>query len=202
VVTARSLPTQTAAFLPALVGRLSAGLTVGVALPAAATRRVLVEQLAAARGLNLSKRAIHGLADALPAGVPTLVAALAELESHARGNYQNLDTRRMRQWAADRDSARRPALRKIAALVAKYFGLTVADLRSPRRRQPLVAGRGVAMYLSRQLTGKSFGEIGAYFGGRDHTTVLHGCRRTEALIARDRATRQAVAELKRLLHAS
>ncbi|MGE4137834.1 MAG: DnaA/Hda family protein [Pirellulales bacterium] len=202
IVTSRSLPTQTTAFLPALLGRLSAGLTVGVALPGPATRRTLLEQLAAARGLTLTKRTLHGLADALPANVPTLAAALAELDLHARGDGQSLDTRRLRQWAGGREDSRRPPLRKIATLTAKYFGLTLADLKSPRRRQPLVAGRGVAMYLARQLTGKSFDEIGQYFGGRDHTTVLHGCRRTETLIARDRATRQAVAELKRLLHAS
>ena len=86
--------------------------------------------------------------------------------------------------------------------MAKYFGLTLADLKSPARRQPLVAGRGVAMYLARKLTNKSFDEIGAYFGGRDHTTVLHSYRRIENLLPRDRATRQAIAELRRMLHAS
>ena len=72
-------------------------------------------------------------------------------------------------------------------------------MKSPLRRQPLVAGRGVAMYLARLLTDQSLQKIGRFFGGRDHTTVLHSCRRTEHLLKQDRATRQAVSELKRLL---
>ena len=66
----------------------------------------------------------------------------------------------------------------------------------------VVGGRGVAMYLARQLTTHSLGQIGKYFGGRDHTTVLYGCRRTEKLLRRDRAIRRAVAELKALLAAA
>jgi chromosomal replication initiator protein len=202
IVTARALPTHAAVLLPALRSRLSAGLTVSVALPGPLARRVILEHLATARGLSLSKRAIHGLADGLDASVPVLSAALAELDLHWRVEGHAIDDRRVRQYVAQRDHASMPSLRDIACLTAKYFGLTLVEMKSPKRRQPLVAGRAVAMYLARQLTAKSFAQIGAYFGGRDHTTVLHGCRRTERLIGRDRATRQAVAELKRLLHAS
>jgi len=52
------------------------------------------------------------------------------------------------------------------------------------------------MYLARQLTGKSLKQIGEYFGGRDHTTVMHGCRKTEDLIQNDPSTRHAVVELR------
>ena len=63
----------------------------------------------------------------------------------------------------------------------------------------MVIARGVAMYLSRQLTDKSLQQIGHYFGGRDHTTVAHGCRKTEDLIESDASTRQAVLHLQRTL---
>ena len=85
-----------------------------------------------------------------------------------------------------------PRLGDIAKLTAKYFGLTVAGPKGPSRRQPLVAVRGVAMYLARQTTRGSLQQIGAYFGNRDHTTVLNGCRRTEKLLRRDSGTRQAI----------
>ncbi len=202
VVTARSLPMQSAALAPALRSRLSAGLVVPLSLPGPATRRAILERLATARGLALSQRAIHSLADALATNVPTLISALLELELEARTAGRRIDHHRVREFLAQRDDAQRPNLRQIASQTAKYFGLSLADLKSPKRRQPLVAGRGVAMYLARQLTDKSFEQIGAFFGGRDHTTVLHGCRRTESLLARDRALRQAVAEVRRLLHAS
>ncbi|MEX2113816.1 MAG: DnaA/Hda family protein [Pirellulales bacterium] len=202
LVTARSLPGQSATLLPELRSRLSGGLVVPLSLPGPATRRAILERLASVRGLALSKRAIHSLADSLATNVPTLISALLELELEARATGQPVSSRRVREYLTQRDSAQRPNLRQIAALTAKHFGLSLADLKSPQRRQPLVAGRGVAMYLARQLTDKSFEQIGAFFGGRDHTTVLHGCRRTESLLARDRALRQAVAEVRRRLHAS
>ena len=63
----------------------------------------------------------------------------------------------------------------------------------------MVQARGVAMYLARQLTDKSLDEVGRHYGGRDHTTVLHACRKTESLLAGDPVTRQAVDELKNQL---
>jgi chromosomal replication initiator protein len=202
VVTARTLPTHWEVLSPALRGRLSAGLAVGVSLPGPATRRAILERVAAARRLMLSKRTVNCLADGLNAGVPTLVSAVMELELRASGDRRPLDIQRVRELITQRDSAPLPSLREIASSTARYFGLTVAEIKGPGRRQPVVAGRRVVMYLARQLAGKSFGEIGAYLGGRDHTTVLYGCRRAESLLRSDRATRQAVAELKRLLNAS
>ena len=61
----------------------------------------------------------------------------------------------------------------------------------------MVAARDVAIYLCRQLTRESLGRIGEYFGGRDHTTVLHACRKTEELLQTDPAIRQAMDQLQR-----
>jgi len=199
VLTARTLPTHWPGLLSGLRGRLSAGLAVPLCLPAADTRRAILEKLAAARGLSLPKRTVHSLADGLSVSVPVLISALLELELKARIDGNPVDHQRVRTFVDEHRSAKAYSLRDIAGLTAKYFGLKLSDMKSPLRRQPLVAGRGVAMYLSRQLTDKSLEKIGAFFGGRDHTTVLHACRRTERLLKRDRATRQAVAELKRFL---
>lgn len=202
VVTCRSLPARLVGLLPALRSRLTGGTAVPVALPEAATRRALLEKVATLRRLALDRKTIHALADGLSTSVPSLVSALLELELKSRLDGSTVDRTRARQLAAARAAAKMPPLGEIAKRTAKYFGLTLADLKSPARRQPLVAGRGVAMYLARKLTNKSFDEIGAYFGGRDHTTVLHNYRRIEKLLPRDRATRQAIAELRRMLHAS
>ena len=75
----------------------------------------------------------------------------------------------------------------------------LADLKSASRQQSLVTARGVAIHLARQLTDLSLEQIGAYLGGRDHTTVLNGLRRTEKLVQSDPAIRQAAGDLKRLL---
>src|SRR5205814_8592432 len=87
-------------------------------------------------------------------------------------------------------------VRTVAAKAARYFGLTLADLKSSSRQRNVVEARGVALFRSRRLTGLSFERIGAYFGGRDHTTALHNCRRTEELQTIDPATRHAVTMLE------
>ncbi len=204
VLTARSLPTQWQGLCAALRSRLSAALAVPLALPSQATRRAILESLAEGRGLPLSRQVLDKLAAAVPGGVPALVAAIAELELAARvtgklASSEQVDSRQLRNLVEHRNSESAPTVREIARLVARHFGLKLADLRSPQRQRSLVAARCVAMYLARQLTPASLSEIGEYFGGRDHTTVLHGCRRTEKLLTRDVAVRQAVADVRRSL---
>ena len=69
-----------------------------------------------------------------------------------------------------------PTIRRIRNAVARHCGMTVADLVGPSRRRHVVQARGLAMYLARRLTSESLLAIGAAFGSRDHTTVLHGIR--------------------------
>jgi chromosomal replication initiator protein len=199
VVTARTLPSHWPALAAALRSRLSAGLALPLALPARATRREILARLAAAHGVPLSARVLDSLAGQLAGGVPTLAAAILELQLAAITENRAVDAARVRQLLSGRAAAPKHTVREIAVLSAKYFGLKLADLKSPGRQRSLVAARGVAMYLARRSTSESLEQIGEFFGGRDHTTVLHACRRTEKLLRRDAATRQAVAELKKIL---
>lgn len=199
VFTARSLPSQWQALNAGLRSRLSAALAIPLALPSQATRRAILETLAEGRGLPLSRAALDKLAVGVAGGMPALVAAIAELELAARTTGEQVDQQRVHQLVEHQDSNSAPTVREIARLVARHFGLKVSELKSPQRQRSLVAARSVAMYLARQLTSASLNEIGEYFGGRDHTTVLHGCRKTEKLLTRDIAVRQAVADVRRSL---
>jgi chromosomal replication initiator protein len=198
VVTSRLLPGQINGLAANLRSRLSAGLMVPLALPGIGVRRSIVETVAAARGLRLSRPAAYLLADSIASNVPALVGTLFEFAS-AYDDGAELDVSQARGFLMQRTATEPPTLRSIAMHTAKYFHLTLADLKSPLRRQALVTARGVAFVLARQLTDKSLDQIGAYFGGRDHTTVLHACRRTEKLGKQDALLRQALSDLKRLL---
>lgn len=77
------------------------------------------------------------------------------------------------------DSRPTTTLRRVIGATARKHGLTAADLTGPSRCRQVSHARGMAMYLSRRLTPASLGTIGMAFGGRDHTTVLHGIRVTE-----------------------
>ncbi len=94
-------------------------------------------------------------------------------------------------------AARGPArtIAEIQSAVGEHFGLTTGELLSPARTARISWPRQVAMYLARELTGESLPAIGRHFGGRDHTTVLHACRRTTSRIAGDASAREAVEKL-------
>jgi chromosomal replication initiator protein len=201
IVTSRALPTHASALVASLRSRLSAGLTVQLTLPGPLARRAILERAAAARQLTLARGVVRELSERIHAGAPALISAVLELDLRSQVSGSPLDDERARRWLGQREREV-PTLRDIARQTAKYFGLTIAQLKSPERHQPLVAGRAVAMYLARQLTPKSLQQIGAYFGGRDHTTVMHSCRRIERLVRRDHGTRLAIVELKRLLLSS
>jgi chromosomal replication initiator protein len=74
-----------------------------------------------------------------------------------------------------------------------------SQLRSRSRRQAVVTARTVAMYLARQLTTKSLQQVGRYFGRRDHSTVMYGCRKAEKLLDSDPAVRWAIQQLQEKL---
>ena len=80
--------------------------------------------------------------------------------------------------------------------VVRYYGLPRDEIVGPRRTRELVVARQVAMYLAREMTSMSHPQIAASLGGRDHTTVMHGCNKIAALFEKDDATRRQVLEIK------
>ncbi|HEX5441864.1 MAG TPA: helix-turn-helix domain-containing protein, partial [Ktedonobacterales bacterium] len=88
----------------------------------------------------------------------------------------------------------------VLAAVARHFAVTVDDLRGKSRNHQIAWARQVAMHLLREETDASLFAIGRQLGGRDHTTIMHGCARVAKAIAEDRQTRQDVADLRATLH--
>jgi chromosomal replication initiator protein len=86
--------------------------------------------------------------------------------------------------------------------VSSHFKIPLREMKSKRRAREVARPRQVAMYLSRQLTSQSLPEIGRRFGGRDHTTVLHGVRQIEKLRATDADLNAAVTALQTSLEAA
>jgi chromosomal replication initiator protein len=81
------------------------------------------------------------------------------------------------------DSPRPPMMSDVAEAVARYYHVTLGDLRGKSRRASIVRPRQVAYYLCRVLTFQTYQDIGWYFGGRDHTTVMHGVGLVEGIVA-------------------
>ena len=94
---------------------------------------------------------------------------------------------------------KRVKIEGIQKLVATHYSVLRDDMNSSTRRAAVVKPRQVAMFLARNLTGRSLPEIGRRFGGRDHTTVLHAVRKIETLSQTDGALRDEIDLLKRML---
>jgi chromosomal replication initiator protein len=122
-----------------------------------------------------------------------------QLHWQASRDGSSMDATRVRRFLADRQLRLRPSLRTILATTARYYGLRMGDLTGPSRRRGIAQARAAAMYLARELTGKSLTELGTYFGRRDHTTVLHSVRLIESRLSSDPATKQTIADLRKLI---
>ncbi len=200
VVTASAAPAELPGLLPALQSRLAAGLTIPLAPPGPAARLAVLQQLAALRKVQLPEPVAQVLADGLTGTVPELAGALIHLAmGDPLGDAKPIDLPSVRRYLAQRNRQQQPSLHEIALATARHFSLRLADLRSPVRRRALVTARGVAVYLARHFAGESLQEIGRYFGGRDHTTIMHSCRKIEEILKSDPTIHAAIEQLRKEL---
>ena len=197
VLTASVPPARLNQLHPTLVSRIGEGLAVGLAPPCVEVRTALWRRFAQLRQVELPEPVARILAEGVRGTVSDLQTAFAELEPAARLDRGHIDACWARKFIHSRSADRQPPLSAIATRTARHFTLHLADLRGPSRRRAIVTARNIAMYLARQLTDHSLDHIGTYFGGRDHTTVLHGCRKTENLLKSDPLTQQAIDRIRR-----
>jgi chromosomal replication initiator protein len=103
---------------------------------------------------------------------------------------------------AEADHTKPVSVAVIQQVVAQHFQITVDDLNAKRRTSELAFARHVAMYLCRELAKSSFPEIARKFGGRDHATVIHACRKISRCIKEDPRVSAVVSEIAQRLGAA
>ncbi len=201
LVTLRQTPSQVRGLLPMLASRLLGGLAFGLQPPAAEARAQLVQDMADRQGLVVSPELMSRLvSDDAKRGsrlitVPQIRQAITQLVAQAQLENRPADERLLGQLLTSEKGEKRLTMRHIVMAVARHFHVTMADLKGQSRRQHLVHARGIAMVLCRQLTGCSYNDIGDFFSSRDHSTVLHACRKTEGVLEQDSALRHVCEEL-------
>jgi len=196
VITSSRAPSQLRNLLPGLQSRLIAGLEVPLLPPARETRKAILQRLAERRGIQLPKLVVGALAEGLHTTVPELYGALTQLEVQAHLDGGTIEMSLVHRYLTQRKQLQKPPLRDIAATTAQFFSLNLSDLRSRSRRRIIVTARAVAIYLARQLTRASFQQIGKYFGGRDHTTIIYNYQKLKTTLEKDPAMREAIQELQ------
>ncbi|MFF8275553.1 chromosomal replication initiator protein DnaA [Streptomyces lateritius] len=183
-----------------LRNRFEWGLTTDVQPPELETRIAILRKKAVQEQLNAPPEVLEFIASRISRNIRELEGALIRVTAFASLNRQPVDLGLTEIVLKDlipggEDSAPEITAPAIMAATADYFGLTVEDLCGSSRSRVLVTARQIAMYLCRELTDLSLPKIGAQFGGRDHTTVMHADRKIRALMAERRSIYNQVTEL-------
>ncbi len=195
VFTASQGPGQLIRLPQRLTGRLACGLVVGLEPLAPASRLAFLADRARRRRLDVGPDVLAWLAEHGSGSARQLDGALKRLEALARLHGRVPDLAAVAEAFADDADAARPSVQRIIERVGRYFRVEPGQLCSRRRGRSALLPRQVGMYLARLLTPLSLEQIGAHFGGRDHSTVLHACRKVEQALARDTALSGAVRQL-------
>ena len=206
VISADSAPGEIKNLEERITSRLQCGLVVDLHPTDYELRLGILQQKAEYyhqqyRGLVIAQGVLEFLAHRITSNVRVLEGALTRLFAFASLVGREITLELVQDCLADilRASDRKLTIEEIQRKVAEHYNIRLADMVGPKRVRSIARPRQVAMYLSKQLTLRSLPEIGRRFGGRDHTTIMHGVRRIEELMATDSQLNDDLILLRRLL---
>ena len=176
-----------------LVSRFNSGLVARVDKPCFETRIAIVTKKARLRGVTLPEEVIAYIARRVESNTRELEGAITKIQGHAMLNGGRYDMEVARAALGDiiPPSERMVTIQQIIDAVTRVYSIRLSDLHSKRRHKSIALPRQICMYIARNKTRFSLEEIGGYFGGRDHTTVMHAIK----TITRDREADPAFAAL-------
>jgi chromosomal replication initiator protein len=179
--------------------RLSAGIIVDIQPPNFETRVAILKQKAAELNKHLPDNVIGYIAEHVDNNVRYLGSTLLTLTAIAAQHNGEI-TLDLAKQAIKTTNPAFEAVKKIGIdliqqIVADYFNIKIQDLSSRKRPENIAKARQIAMYITRQLTEYSLVQIGQYFGGKDHTTVMHAIDKIEKMIKADEKFKTTVDEL-------
>lgn len=203
VISADQSPADMDGLEERLRSRLSMGLVAAIHPTTYELRLGILQSKCAQMKRDLPQDVLEFLAQKIASNVRELEGALNRLIAHAElvGRPVTIDTAQDLLSDLLRANDRRTTIEDIQRKVCEHYGIRLADMHSPRRARPVARPRQLAMYLCKQLTTHSLPEIGRKFGGRDHTTIIHGVRKIEELLATDSALRSDLESLKKAIAA-
>ena len=201
IITADRFPKELIGVEERLISRFGSGLTVSIDPPELETRVAILMKKAQHEGVGLSEDVAFFIAKRVRSNVRELEGALRRVVANAHFTGQpisiELATESLKDLLAFHE--RLVTINNIQKTVAEYYKIRVGDLHSKSRARQVTRPRQVAMALAKELTNHSLPEIGDAFGGRDHTTVLHACRKIVELTQSDIRVKEDYGNLLRIL---
>ncbi len=184
-----------------LKSRFGWGLTVAIEPPELETRVAILMSKAQQGAIDLPNEVAFFIAKRIQSNIRELEGALRRVVAHARFTHQPLDLASAKEALKDLLALQDKliSIENIQKTVAEYYKIRVSELLSSRRNRSIARPRQLAMALAKELTSHSLPEIGDSFGGRDHTTVLHACRKIAELRESDARIKEDYYNLLRTL---
>jgi len=197
ILSSDSAPAEIPSLEERLVSRFKWGLVARLDPPAYETRLAIIRKKAALKGYELPNDVTEFIATSIESNIRELEGALIRVLGYValtnRPMNLQIAQEALRELVTTRQSVN---IEDIARLVATRFGLKLSDLQGKRRSKSIALPRQICMHIARRLTEYSLQEIGGFFGGRDHTTVMYADEKIEKLIEEDPRIRQTVSEVK------
>lgn len=202
VLTSDRLPNEIPTLPQRLVSRFAWGLSVDITPPDLETRTAILRKKAEAENLEIPDDTLSYIAGQIDSNIRELEGALVRVQAFAAIQSADITT----SLAAEALKALKSShslnhisILQIQETVAKYYHIQLKDLKGKKRVKSIVVPRQIAMYLTREMTDNSLPKIGAEFGGKDHSTVMHAHEKIEKLLKDDLIIQNEISEIKGLL---
>ncbi len=181
VVSSDCPPKDLALITERLRSRFAGGLITEIQPPDVETREAILLLKCEQEGIKLPSEVIRLIAQRVSSSIRELEGALVKLAAHARYTGSQIGMELAQRILRDvvHDDPSGVSIEKIQKQVAEQFRVKTSDILGAKRSRSIAVPRRIAMYLSRELTNHSFPEIGVFFGNKDHSTVIHACKKVE-----------------------
>jgi chromosomal replication initiator protein len=202
VLTADRKPREISDIADRLRTRFAWGLLADIEPPELEVRIAILRKKAAAESVQLPDDVALYIANSIKSNVRELEGALIRLAAYASLSKRHIDMEFAQETLGSAITSPREVITvdAVIKIVANYYGLKVADIKSPRRHKSVASPRAIAMYLSRQHTKDSYPDLGRSFGGKHHTTVISAVEKIAERLKDDPSLRSEIHALESALH--
>ncbi len=195
ILSADCSPSEIPSLENRLVSRFNSGLVARIDMPCLETRMAIIRKKARLRCIEVPEDVVSLIATQIESNIRDLEGALVKLDALSQTADGKIDLELARKALGTDQRNQAITVQQIVDVVTRYFSVRLADLQSKKRTKSITLPRQICMYLARQLTNHSLEEVGGFFGGRDHTTVLHASRAIEAARKEDEEINGVIDEI-------
>lgn len=186
-----------------LRSRFEWGLIADIQAPDLKTRLAILKKKAALQQIDLPEDVAMYIASKIRSNIRELEGCLVKMRAYSTFTDQPFTRELAQKVLHDMfdTTPRKITVDLVQQVVANHYQIELSSMKSAARSRQLTLPRQIAMYLARELTNLSLPDIGRYFGGRDHTTVMHACRKVERSQATDHTLREKILQIRELITA-